>query len=347
MNRPVRMALLAVLATGLAALAGAAEGQPPLLDRELFFGNPEITAAQLSPDGQYIAFLKPWKDTRNIWVKKTDEPFEAARPITAETKRPIPGFFWSRTASTSSSCRTRTATRTSTSTRSIPAAATPRARRCRPRATSPTPRACAPSSTRVPKKRSGHDLRRPERPRRGLARPLQGEDLDRRADARAQEHREDHRLGLRPRGPAPAGHALAENGDTEILRVDADGFKKVYSCNVFETCGTAALPQGRQARLHADQQGRARISSRLVLFDPETGKEELVEADPAEPGGLRQRDLLGRHRRARRHDLRGRADPDVFPGQGLRGRLRAACRASCPARRSPSAPRHERRPHLR
>lgn len=69
---------------------------PPLLDRELFFGNPEIAGAQLSPDGQFIAFLKPWKDTRNIWVKRTNEPFSSARLLTAETKRPIPAFFWSR-----------------------------------------------------------------------------------------------------------------------------------------------------------------------------------------------------------------------------------------------------------
>ena len=44
----------------------AAAGLPPVLDRELFFGNPEIAGAQLSPDGKYIAFLKPWKDTRNV-----------------------------------------------------------------------------------------------------------------------------------------------------------------------------------------------------------------------------------------------------------------------------------------
>ena len=36
-------------------------GLPPLIDRELLFGNPEIAGAQLSPDGKYIAFLKPWK----------------------------------------------------------------------------------------------------------------------------------------------------------------------------------------------------------------------------------------------------------------------------------------------
>ena len=78
-------------------MAGAAAAAPPpVLDRELFFGNPEISGAQISPDGQYLAFMRPCKDTRNIYVKKTGEPFEAARLVTAETKRPIPSFFWSR-----------------------------------------------------------------------------------------------------------------------------------------------------------------------------------------------------------------------------------------------------------
>ena len=70
--------------------------RPPVIDRELFFGDPEISGAQLSPDGKYIAFMKPWNKTRNIWVKRTEEPFDAARLITADTKRPIPGYFWSR-----------------------------------------------------------------------------------------------------------------------------------------------------------------------------------------------------------------------------------------------------------
>src|SRR5437016_13874560 len=71
-------------------------GLPPVIDRDLFFGNPEIAAAQLSPDGKYISFLKPWKDTRNIYVKGVDEPFSAARLLTSEAKRPIPGYFWTR-----------------------------------------------------------------------------------------------------------------------------------------------------------------------------------------------------------------------------------------------------------
>src|SRR5215216_3492308 len=68
--------------------------QPPLIDRELFFGDPEIAGAQISPDGAFIAFIKPFKGTRNVWVKKTTEPFTSAIQETATTKRPIPTYFW-------------------------------------------------------------------------------------------------------------------------------------------------------------------------------------------------------------------------------------------------------------
>ncbi len=73
-----------------------AGGMPPLIDRELIFGNPEIAGAQLSPNGKYLSFLKPWKDTRNVYVKGVDEPFSAARLLTTEIKRPVAGYFWSR-----------------------------------------------------------------------------------------------------------------------------------------------------------------------------------------------------------------------------------------------------------
>jgi dipeptidyl aminopeptidase/acylaminoacyl peptidase len=68
---------------------------PPLLDRNLFFDDPKIAGAQISPDGKFISFRKPHNNVMNIWVKRTEEPFEAARPITADTKRPVRGYFWS------------------------------------------------------------------------------------------------------------------------------------------------------------------------------------------------------------------------------------------------------------
>src|SRR4051794_37200224 len=89
---------LALLATALTGQTNPAASQslPPLIDRELLFGNPEIASPQISPDGQYLAFLKPWKGTRNVWVKKASEPFSAARLLTTEAKRPVAGFLWTR-----------------------------------------------------------------------------------------------------------------------------------------------------------------------------------------------------------------------------------------------------------
>ncbi|UYZ61526.1 S9 family peptidase [Hymenobacter weizhouensis] len=88
--------LVAVL-LALAAFATPGQAQlPPLIDRELLFGDPEISGAQLSPDGKFMSFIKPYKGTRNIWVKRAAEPFDAARPMTADLARPVRSYFWSR-----------------------------------------------------------------------------------------------------------------------------------------------------------------------------------------------------------------------------------------------------------
>ncbi len=96
MRRFVLLALVTVVAATVIGCGATAtrEAEPPIIDRELFFGDPEISGAQLSPDGQWISFLKPYRDVRNIWVKGIDEPFDAARPITAD-ERPVLGYFWS------------------------------------------------------------------------------------------------------------------------------------------------------------------------------------------------------------------------------------------------------------
>src|SRR4051812_27374554 len=77
------------------AAAGVPAGLPPLIDRELFFDDPEITGGQISPDGKFISFRRPYKGVMNIWVKRREEPFEAARAITADSKRPVTNYFWS------------------------------------------------------------------------------------------------------------------------------------------------------------------------------------------------------------------------------------------------------------
>ena len=69
--------------------------EPPLIDRDLFFGNAEISDGQLSPDGRYISFMKEYKGIENVWVKRFDEPFDKARPVTASS-RPLYAYFWTR-----------------------------------------------------------------------------------------------------------------------------------------------------------------------------------------------------------------------------------------------------------
>jgi dipeptidyl aminopeptidase/acylaminoacyl peptidase len=94
----MRLISLLVLIIAIATITNSCTSDklPPLIDRELFFDDPEVSGAQLSPDGAYISFLKPHLGTRNIWVKPFDAPFEAALPVSADTLRPIFNYMWSR-----------------------------------------------------------------------------------------------------------------------------------------------------------------------------------------------------------------------------------------------------------
>ena len=66
-----------------------------LVDREIFFGNPEISGGQLSPDGKFVSFSKEHNGIMNVWVKAFDEPFSSAKLLT-ESSSPILGYFWTR-----------------------------------------------------------------------------------------------------------------------------------------------------------------------------------------------------------------------------------------------------------
>jgi dipeptidyl aminopeptidase/acylaminoacyl peptidase len=272
--------ILLFVAALLLAVAAAASAQPaPLIDRQLFFGDPEIINAQLSPDGQHIAFIKPLDGTRNVWVKGIDEPFEAARPLTADTKRPIPNFFWSQDSKHILFVQDQAGDE-NFNVYAVDPAAPPAAGQKVPAARNLT----AAKGVRafiyaVPESdpdtiyvglndrdASWHDLYKVKisTGERTLLRKnterLTGWVFDR---------KDQLRLATRS----------AENGDTEVLRIDGDGFKKVYSCNVFESCFPVGFHKnGRQVYM-ATNKGDVDLA-RLVLFDPEKGTEELVEADP-------------------------------------------------------------------
>ena len=87
--------IVLVFATSLQAQnkpAAAKTGTVPIIDREIFLGNPEIAGGQISPNGKFISFLKPYNGVLNIYVKKTEEPFEKAKQLTAN-ERPVSGYF--------------------------------------------------------------------------------------------------------------------------------------------------------------------------------------------------------------------------------------------------------------
>lgn len=66
--------------------------QVPLIPRAVFFNNPEKMCVHISPDGQRLAYLAPYKGAMNIWVKTIGE--ENDLPIT-ELKSSIREFCWS------------------------------------------------------------------------------------------------------------------------------------------------------------------------------------------------------------------------------------------------------------
>lgn len=69
------------------------EQSTPLIDRATFFGNPVISGGQLSPDGNYVTFMREHDGIMNVWVKGFDEDFSQARLLT-DSDSPIPGYFW-------------------------------------------------------------------------------------------------------------------------------------------------------------------------------------------------------------------------------------------------------------
>ena len=67
---------------------------PDLVDRELYFGNPDKIQVRISPDGKYFSYRAPVNGVMNIWVAPIDNP-DDAQPITQDTLRGIQSYQWS------------------------------------------------------------------------------------------------------------------------------------------------------------------------------------------------------------------------------------------------------------
>ena len=64
----------------------------PLIPMEDFFRNPDKSSFQISPDGQHIAYMKPWKTRMNVHVINVETTDETR--LTSSEDRGIYGYGW-------------------------------------------------------------------------------------------------------------------------------------------------------------------------------------------------------------------------------------------------------------
>lgn len=279
------------------APAAAQNNQPPLIDREIFFGNPEIAGARLSPDGKFIAFRRPFQGTMNIWLKGADEPFERARVLTNETARPISSFFWSRD-SRFIMFEKDTGGDENFNVYAVSVLGKPEGDATVPPARNLTNAKDVQTNIyRLP-------LSEPDAIYVGLNdRDPKWHDLYKITISTGERtllrRNTDRFVGWQFDNADKLRLALRSTvkGDTEILRLDeGDKFTLVYSCSVFETCAPERFHKDNRRVYMITSKGGDADLSKLVLLDTETGKTEAVESDPLKRvdfGGAVFSDLTG------------------------------------------------------
>jgi len=251
----------------------------PLIDRELFFGNPEIAGAQISPDGQYIAFLKPWKDTRNVWVKKTGEPFDKAHLVTNDPKRPIPAYLWSRDSKyilfvqdhagdENYNVYAVNPAEAPATGQDVPAARNITDAKGARALIYATPKT-QPDTLYVglnDRDAAWHDLYK-------VTISTGKRELIRKNTERVSAWIFDNAGALR------LASRTTDAGDSEILRVDADALSVIYTCTVMENCAPVHFDKDNK-QIYLETSKGDQDLSRLALLDPAAGNETLVESDP-------------------------------------------------------------------
>jgi dipeptidyl aminopeptidase/acylaminoacyl peptidase len=86
------MALLTVASAILLQGAAAKADLPPLIPRDVLFGNPDKISPNISPDGQRLAYIAPDEGVLNVWVRTVGKKDD--RAVTKDRKRGIRSYFW-------------------------------------------------------------------------------------------------------------------------------------------------------------------------------------------------------------------------------------------------------------
>jgi len=257
------------------------EGElPPLIDRQTFFGDPQRSGAQISPDGEHVSFLKPYKGVMNVWVKERGEPFDAAEPVTADTTRPVPGYFWTQDSERILYVQDKGGNENF------------HIYAVDPDAEEETELGVPPAEDLTPYE----DVRAqiidvPE--------STPGEIIVGLNDRNPQYHdvyRVDLETGertlLRKNDANVAGWTTdldgtlrlatrqTDDGGNEVLRVEEDTLVSVYECSFEETCSPTRFHKDGERVYMQTNKGKDVDLTRLVLFNPQTQETELVASDP-------------------------------------------------------------------
>jgi dipeptidyl aminopeptidase/acylaminoacyl peptidase len=283
--------LLAAAASPFAAFAAASPAhQPALIDRNLFYGEVTIAGAQISPDGRYLSFLKPYKGTRNIWVKAADEPFSAARPVSAEATRPIRSYFWSHDSKYILYAQDAGGDENFN-------------------VYAIDPKLPADAKTGVPPTRALTNLKgvrteifavpkaKPDVLYLGLNdRDPKWHDLYELSISSGEKRllrkntEEIAAWQFDDTGTLRLAVRTTQSGDTEILRVDADSFRLLYTCSVLENCTAFDFDASGKNVYLATNKGALDLTE-LETMDVATGATTKVESDPSQRVDLSNAEL--------------------------------------------------------
>jgi dipeptidyl aminopeptidase/acylaminoacyl peptidase len=248
--------------------------QPPIIGLHLFLGQEQISGEQISPDWQFISFLK---GSSNIWVKKTSEPFSAARRVSAWGN--ARDYFWSRDS------------KFILYTQDVGGDENFNLYEIDLRLFRDSP-AGLPPTRELTNQRGVQTViysaprNRPDIIYLGLNdRDARWHDLyelhlstgeklllhknTERITNWVFDHDATPRLAVR----------RTEAGDSEYLRVDPDGFKVIYTCDVLEPCGQRGFDAENELVYMVTNKGSLNLSE-LEMLDPATGATTPVESDP-------------------------------------------------------------------
>ena len=284
LSRLIPFLLLATMPwiAGCSSLSGSeqpASVEPPILDRELFFGDPEISNPELSPDGKYVAFIKPYRGARNIHVKGLHEKFTAARPVTGD-ERPVPGYFWSRDS------RRLLYVQDEGGNENYHVFAVDPAGEPDPETGLPVARDLTPLQ--------GVRARILSVPRNSPDEIIVG--LNDRDPSLHDVYRLNLTTGKRElllentqnisnfvfdlEGNARLAVRQTPDGSTEFLRIDGNRLLPIYECGYDESCRPYRFHKDGKKLYVVSNKGADVDLTRLILMDAQTGRTDLVESDP-------------------------------------------------------------------